>query len=339
MDKKASILYIKEILEKKTNEENCLTIPQIRDILKDTYGIDLEVKAVGRNIKCLADDVGLPIEKTGKGFYLIDREYDDTELKLIVDSILSNRFIPKKNTDQLIKKLYDLTGPKLREMTPYIESYNKYSKTGNQAVFLNIELVEEAIKKNVRIEFQYCDYNRDKQLVPRHDGVYYEASPYRLIVKQQRYYLMSNHHHHSTTKKDNLAYFKLDKMVNIRILENVKAANINTLPSFTHGINDQVLHDYLPYPFSDKPVEITLDLKEKTTAAGIDTLCEWFGDNLTFSDCSNGRVRARVKASPNAMCFFCLQYIDMFKVVTPASLAAQIKDKLERGLSDYNSSK
>ena len=212
MDKKASILYIKEILETKTNEEHCLTLPQIRDILKETYGLDLEVKAIGRNIKSLAEDCEIPIKKTGKGFYLEDREYDDTELKFIVDSILYNRNIPKSNTAQLIKKVYGLTGPRLKEMTPYIESFNKYSKTGNKEVFLNIELIEEAIKKGCRIRFKYCVYNVDKQLVPKYNGNVYEASPYRLIMKQQRYYLMSkNQNNDPSTQRTrtviSLAYF------------------------------------------------------------------------------------------------------------------------------------
>ena len=329
MDKKASILFIKQILDQKTNEDTCLTLTQIRDILKNEYKIDLEVKAIGRNIKCLKDDCGYSIVKTGKGFFTEDREYDDTELKFLVDSVLSNRFIPRKNTEQLIKKIYNLTSPKLRDMTKYLESYNKYSKTGNSEVFLNIELIEEAIAKNVQISFQYCNYNINKQLVARHDGKIYYATPYRLIVKQQRYYLMSK-----DQEKGKLVYFKLDKIINVQIHEELPGDDINTLKSFKNGINDQVLHDYLPYAFGDKPEEIVLELIK--TDDGIDVLCEWFGDNVRFNQCSNGRIRATLKASPQAMSYFCLQFIEKFKVIRPVSVVNTMKERLENGLKEYN---
>ena len=328
MDKKASIIFIKEILDRETNSEHKLSLSQIQAILKDRYDLDLDTKAIGRNIHCLMDKCGYDIISTRNGFYIEDRELDNTELKFLVDQVLTNRFIPRHNTDQLINKIYNLTGPKLREITPYIKSYNSYSKTGNKEVFLNIELIEEAISKNSQISFKYCDYILDKKLTPRHDGKEYKVSPYRLIVKQQRYYLMCK-----DMEKNSLVYYKLDKMINVKIL-NIKSASINTLPSFTHGINDQVLHDYLPYAFSDKPEEITIDVLNLD--AGVDTLCEWFGDNLTFTTLGEGKIRARVKASPKAMSYFALQYIQLFKVVAPRSLVDDIKSMLNFGVQTYN---
>ena len=64
-------------------------------------------------------------------------------------------------------------------------------------------------------------------------------------VKNQRYYLMCQN-----SSKHRLSYYKIDKIRNIEILD-ANSDDINDLPSFSHGVNNEVLSDSLPYVFSD----------------------------------------------------------------------------------------
>jgi len=326
MNKKGSIICILEILSKKTNEDHRLNFDAIVDILAQEYGMELDKKAVGRNINILID-MGYDITKTRNGTYMQSRDFDNTELKFLLDSVLTNRFITPQNTDQIIKKLYDLTDPKLKEISSYVEKFKTFSKSKNNNVFYNIELIEEAIQKGLQISFKYYVYDENYKLVEKHPGKIYTASPYRLIVKNQRYYMMSKDH-----EKQKLVYFKLDKMQNITIT-NKAAESINTLNSFYHGINDKVLFDALPYLFSDKPTEIILELIDNSA---IDIIGDWFGDNAKFTDCINGRKRVKIKASANAMKYWALQYMDIVKVISPEPLKQEIIKSLKKSASEYS---
>jgi hypothetical protein len=60
--------------------------------------VDCELKLVSRNIACLIE-YGYEIETTKdnkKGYWLVNRDFDESELGLLVDSVLSSRYIPEK---------------------------------------------------------------------------------------------------------------------------------------------------------------------------------------------------------------------------------------------------
>ena len=328
MNKKGSIICILKILSRYTNEHHRLKYDDIVDKLAEEFNMVLDKKAVGRNIDDLIE-LGYEITKTKSGTYMESRDFDNTELKFLVDSVLTNRYITPQNADQIIKKLYDLSDPRLQEISTYVDKFKDFSKTKNKNIFLNIELIEEAIENKEQITFQYYIYDVNYNLVEKHPGKIYHATPYRLIVKNQRYYLMSK-----DEERECLVYFKLDKMQNIKII-NKKASSINSLKSFTHGINDKVLFDALPYLFSDKPEEIVLELLNDSA---VDVIGDWFGNNAKFTNCSNGRKRARIKASPNAMKYWALQYMDSVKVLEPQSLKNQIETSLNKSISEYSKS-
>ena len=115
--KKAAILCIVEILKKYTDSEHTMTQKQIQDKLETEYGLKLDRKAVKRNLTDLADmgfDVGYSerIRKTKSGeeetvlsdWYII-RTFDDSELRLLIDSILFSKYIPYSQCRELIEKL------------------------------------------------------------------------------------------------------------------------------------------------------------------------------------------------------------------------------------------
>ena len=47
------------------------------------------------------------------------------------------------------------------------------------------------------------------------------------------------------------------------------------------------------------------------------------------------KVRVSIKASPNAMEYWALQYINHVEIISPKSLRTRIKDVLENGLKKY----
>ena len=132
-------------------------------------------------------------------------------------------------------------------------------------------------------------------------------------------------------RKDDLAYYKIDKITNIKLLD-IAAADINSIDSFTNGINNAVLSNSLPYMFSDRPKNVELELDDEY---GVDTVIDWFGKGVKFSHTDDGKIKAQLKVSLLAMKYWALQYVDVAKVVSPKELRLDIKLELEKGLEKY----
>ena len=74
---KATILCLYEVLKKYSDENHLLSTEKIREKLKIIYDVDMERRAVYRNIEALRS-MGIEIEgyqENREGYYLMDRKY------------------------------------------------------------------------------------------------------------------------------------------------------------------------------------------------------------------------------------------------------------------------
>lgn len=95
--KKLALLRILQILEKYSDYKHPLSQEVIAAHLEHEYGIVLERKAVSRNISLLKE-AGIEIEQTQVGSYLVERQFEDSELHLLVDSVLASKHINPKHS-------------------------------------------------------------------------------------------------------------------------------------------------------------------------------------------------------------------------------------------------
>ena len=87
-DSKLKLLYIKDILEKYTDEDNILNAGDIAQYLTE-FGIECERKSIYKDIDVLIE-YGLDIIKTSKpktGWFIASRDFEPAELRLISDAI------------------------------------------------------------------------------------------------------------------------------------------------------------------------------------------------------------------------------------------------------------
>ena len=118
--KKMVIINILDILKKYSDMDHRLTQAQIIEILKKEYYMDVDRRTVKRNLMNLLDfDFGIDyteiIKKNEKGEeipictdWYITREFDDSEIRLLIDSVLFSKTIPQKQCKKLIDKLKGL---------------------------------------------------------------------------------------------------------------------------------------------------------------------------------------------------------------------------------------
>ena len=105
-DKKMAIFYILDILKDNTDKFHYLTQQDIINKLHNIYLIDLERKTVSTNIDLLID-YGYDIVKVhGKGYYLGERDFDENEIKYLIDAVYSSKSISGQQAKNISKKLY-----------------------------------------------------------------------------------------------------------------------------------------------------------------------------------------------------------------------------------------
>ena len=106
-NQKLKMLYLVKILSEETDDEHSLTTQEIITKLAK-YDVSAERKALYRDFEELKA-LGLDIisEQVGRNVYyhLGHRDFELPELKLLVDSVQSAKFITEKKSKDLIKKL------------------------------------------------------------------------------------------------------------------------------------------------------------------------------------------------------------------------------------------
>lgn len=320
--KKLALIRILQILKENSDYDHPMTQEDIATKLENEYGIVIERKAISRNISLLKES-GVEIESRRAGSYLDRRDFEDSELHMLIDGVLSSKHITARHSKDLIDRICSLSNKYFRSSVKHIHSVNDWSKTDNQALFYNIELIDAAIEEGKQIHYDYNKYGIDKKL---HKTSQQYVSPYLMILHNQRYYLMaySEYWH-------NMVFHRLDRITNMTIIDR-KATPIKNVPGYENGINYKELSSTMPYMYSDQPEHIDFIADEGI----IDQIVDWFGNDVRIMKSNDeGKVRVSVKASPTAMEFWAMQYINHVEILSPEPLRIRMREVLNNGLKKY----
>ena len=319
--KKLALVRILQILEKYSDERHPLLQADIAGHLEREYGIVIERKAISRNLSLLKE-AGFEIESGRSGSYLAERSFTDAELRILIDGVLSSKYISRKYSKDLIDKLCGLSNKYFLSHVKHIYTINDLDKSDNAELFYNIELIDEAIEKKRQIRFQFNKYGPNKKL---HKSATHHVSPYQLILHNQRYYLMGHNPFF-----DGITFFRLDHITNMSILED-KLEPLNTIPGYEHGINYKDFASSHPYLFTDKPEWVEF----VTSADMIDQIIDWFGKGITIRSISEETVKIGLNVSPYAMEHWAMQYAGYITVTSPLKLVERIEKRLQEATTNY----
>lgn len=319
--KKLALIRIWQILKDYSDYNHPLTQEEIAKHLENNYGIVIERKAISRNLSLLKE-AGFEIDSCRAGSFLDCHDFEDSELHLLIDGILSSKHITAKHSKDLINRLCGLSNKYFRASVKHIHSVNDWSKTDNQALFYNIELIDIAIEKGCQIHYDYNKYDVDKKL---HKSSFQHVSPYQMILHNQRYYLMAYSEYWN-----NMVFHRLDRITNMKI-SHKKATPLRSISGYENGINYKELSSTMPYMYTDKPepIEFIAD------ACVVDQIIDWFGTNIRFNKTNDEtKVRVLLKASPMAMEHWAMQYINYVEIIAPKTLRARVRTTLENALNN-----
>lgn len=211
---KLKLLYLRDFLLKKTDEEHCVSMAQILEYLAQN-GIGAERKSIYNDFIAL-EQYGLDVMRTGGkggGYRVGSREFELSELKLLVDAVQSCRFLSSNKSRSLIHKLEGFASEhEARDLQRQVFVANRV-KSMNESVYYNIDALHAAIAQNKQIAFRYYSWTVKKVLTERRENKIYHISPYALAWRDENYYLVG----YDSAAAD-IRHFRVDKMRDINIL-------------------------------------------------------------------------------------------------------------------------
>lgn len=331
---------ILDILRQYTDENHRLSQNDIVELLEKDYAMKADRKSVKRNITSLWE-MGYPIEfeeklrmypnKEGKmeesfiqyDFYM-ERDFTDSELRLLIDSLLFSKHIPYSQCRELVEKLERLSNRYFKSRVRFVATLPETAPK-NRELFYTIEIIDEAIANGKQVAFTYNEYGTDKKLHPKRDREYI-VNPYQMAAINGRYYLICNYDKH-----DNLANYRLDRITGIRLLD-TPAKPKEAVKDAGKGFSlPKHMAEHL-YMFNGESAVVTFRMKKDV----LNDVIDWFGTEVAFSDETEDEVTARVTVNRKAMRYWARQYCGTVKILSPADLAETVKIDLQWALEQYN---
>lgn len=211
-NQKLKLLIIKDYLLKNSDENHPVTIPQIIEELA-RFDIKAERKSLYDDLEALRV-YGLDIVQSKGNYYVGQRSFQTPELKLLVDSVQSSKFITQKKTMSLIKKIEELASAfdaQLLERQVYVRNR---VKSMNESVYYNVDEISDAINQDRAIQFKYFELMINKQRHIRKDGAWYKVSPFALMWDDENYYMLA-----WDAEAGSIKHYRVDKMLEITALD------------------------------------------------------------------------------------------------------------------------
>lgn len=214
-NQKLKLLYLAKFLMQNSDESHPLSTAQlIAELAKND--ISAERKSIYDDIEALRL-FGLDIvQLKGKngGYYIGERDFELPELKLLVDSVQSSKFITQDKTYRLIKKIENLASVYDGQLLQRQVFVSNRVKSMNESIYYAVDGISDSITQNRKIQFQYFEYTVEKERRLKHNGAFYNVSPFALIWDDENYYMLA-----WDSSAEKMKHFRVDKMQKVAMLD------------------------------------------------------------------------------------------------------------------------
>ncbi len=312
-NQKYKLYYIIEYFKKYTDEEHTVSVSELIDYLSG-LGITAERKSIYRDIQAM-EELGYEIIQVHDKrftYYLAEREFETAEVRTLVDAVASSRFITKKKSSELIKKLEALTNVhNAKRLNAQVFVANRI-KASNESIYYNVDAIHNAIADNSRITFLYFDWDKAKRRVYRHDGKVYDVSPWALVWNNENYYLVAY-----DAEAGELRHYRVDRMMSIAQTDKPRQGRDVYRDADTAQYTKKFFGMY-----DGDITEITLNCSQSITNAVVDM----FGTDIKFEPQPDGvtfNVTVEVAVSPVFLSWV-FMLGDKIKIVSPKNVKAQL---------------
>ena len=322
-NQKIKLLYLMQILLEETDDDHALTTAQLIDRLA-ALDVKAERKTIYDDIETLRH-FGLDIllrKESPAGYYIGSRQFELAELKLLVDTVQASRFLTAKKSDELIRKLEKLTSHHEAHQLQRQVTVTGRIKTMNESIFYNVDKIHDALSAGVMIRFQYFEWTPEKKQNLRHDGTFYEISPWALNWDDENYYMIGYDHNVAKVK-----YYRVDKMLRIQLTkkprqgkEHLQDLNMADFSRKTFGM------------FAGQEQELRIRFPNHLAGVVIDR----FGKEIPLRPDTDHSFTARLPVTISGQFFGWLAGLGPgVRILSPESAAQEYQEYLRKLLEDY----
>ena len=210
---KRKLPILAKLLLERSDEEHPISRQEMQEEL-ERWGLGAERKSIYDDMEQLRE-LGLDVQSRrgkGGGWFVGERDFELAELKLLVDAVQSSRFLTRRKSDALIRKLEGLTSVHQARQLQRQVYVDRRVKTMNESIFYNVDKLHGAIVGNKVVTFRYFEYNAQQERVFRREGARYKLTPYGLIWDSENYYLAG----WDELRKE-VRHYRVDKMADIAV--------------------------------------------------------------------------------------------------------------------------
>lgn len=309
--KKMLNIMILKILERYSDEHRPLTQKRILELLDIEYGMKCDRRSVKSNLISLKE-MGYDIN-IRKGVY-IRRDFEDAELRMLIDNVLFSKTLSQSQAKRLIEKLKNLGSNQFSAKVNHICNLPELQHSNNTQIMFNLDTLNFAITKRRKVSFIFNRYGTDFKLHPRREEPYI-VSPYQMAATNGRYYLIGN-----DEEKNNIANYRIDKITDVKIL-NTPVTPKSEIEELANGFNlPRHMAEHI-YMFSGESIWV----KFWTSEIMMDALIDWFGKDFKILDKADDKILISVKVNEKAIKIWAIQYGDKVEVISPENLREEIR--------------
>ncbi len=320
---KLRILYLLEILKRRTDETHSLTTAQLITALA-RYGVTADRKTIYDDLQALEDGGYDLLRAKGKkgGVKLLSRDFDLPEVKMLVDAVQSSHFITEEKSRRLTGKLGALASEYQEKALSRHFYIGDRIKSDSASVLYTVDAINEAINENRKLSFHYWNWNHEKQKVFRRNGESYLVSPWELTIDDNNYYLIAY-----DDKNGELRHFRVDKMTD--------AAPTDLARTGVELTRYLTLPDYRAPQFGMFGGQtVTVKIKAPLSLAGV--FIDRFGQEVIMHRLDDRFLTVRTAVCPSPQFFGWLVGLGAgVSILEPAELREDYKRTLSDILTDH----
>ena len=336
-NQKLKTLYVAKYFMEYSDENHPVRAKDICDYLNEEYGIEVDRRAIYRDIAALRDAYGMDIDGVQGGKYrLLSHPFDFEDLRLLAECVYATKFISMEKATELIDELGQLcTTYQAEELQREVFLCDRV-KTTRTNVHRMAGYIQAAMAKKQdgkphvpqKISFKYLKYALQEKAmqVEKYQGALYKVSPYKLLISDGNYYLLA-----FDDKSQDMRTYRVDRMKDIQLLNEPRDG--------AQAYEDLNIETYTRRVFSmfggeKKRVNIRFDLTL------LDTAIERFGvDGDVFYRIEDDRyfiVSADVEISDQFLAWVC-GFRDKAMIISPPEVIETMEKFLKDIAKEYKS--
>ena len=320
-NQKLKIFYIWDYLNENSHQDHPVRAAELMQMLEHQHNILCDRKTVYSDIAALqdygVDIVSIP-GKNG-GYYIASRNFELPELKLLIDAVLSSRFLTEKKSRELIEKLCKECSVHDAQLMRRDVLVSGRVKSMNETIYYGVDTIQEAIAQNRQIRFRYFDWGMDGQRQYRDKE--YIASPYGLCQDNENCYLLAHSPRHGVTS------YRVDRMAEIQLADDARAP----CPELT----GKALHEHAQRLFQMYSGD-AVDVKLRFHRSLVNVVVDRFGkDTMMIPDGDEHFLfTVRVAVSPMFLSWV-IGFGNKAKILYPQSVVDRCRELCREAMEQY----